>query len=50
MLETIVSSDEAKDALEHALLEDWEAIHNSLIKLCFESTPRRRNAVLKSKG
>jgi hypothetical protein len=49
-LEHIGSGDEAKDALENALIEAWEAIDDSIIESCLERMPRRRDAVLKAKG
>jgi transposase len=49
-LEQMGNGEDAKEALENALIKAWDAIDDSIIKSCLESMPRRRDAVLKAKG
>jgi hypothetical protein len=43
-------SDQAREALENALVEAWDALDASIIESCIKSIWRRRDAVLKAKG
>jgi hypothetical protein len=49
-LEQMGTSEEARGALEEALIEAWDALDDSIIEACIMSMCRRRDAVLKAKG
>jgi hypothetical protein len=43
-------SKQAREALENALVDAWEAIDTKIIEACIKSMCRKRDAVLKAKG
>ena len=49
-LETIGTGEDAKEALEKALVEAWEELDPDLFESCLESMERRRDAVIAAKG
>jgi hypothetical protein len=49
-LKSIGNTEQAREALENALVNTWEAINSSIIKSCLKSMYKRRDAVLKAKG
>ena len=49
-LKNLGSGEEAKKALEDALIEAWDAVDERIIKSCLESMCRRRDAVIAAKG
>ena len=44
------SGEEAKEALERALIEAWDLVDETIIEACLESLCRRRDAVIAAKG
>jgi hypothetical protein len=49
-LEGIGNTEQAREALENALVDAWEVIDSSIIKSYLKSIYKRRDAVLKAKG
>ncbi|RFU28819.1 hypothetical protein B7463_g7528, partial [Scytalidium lignicola] len=49
-LKDLGSGEEAKKALEDALIEAWELVDDRIILACLESMIRRRDAVIAAKG
>ena len=48
-LKNLGSGEEAKRALEEALIEAWDAVDDRIIESCLESMCRRRDAVIAAK-
>jgi hypothetical protein len=44
------TSDQARELLEKALIEAWDALEDRLFQSCLESMPRRVAAVIEAKG
>jgi hypothetical protein len=49
-LKDLGAAEEAKAALEQALIEAWDAIDDTIIEACLESMCRRRDAIIAAKG
>ena len=49
-LKNLGSGEEAKKALEEALIKAWDAVDKRIIESCLESICRRRDAVIAAKG
>jgi hypothetical protein len=49
-LKDLGAGEEAKEALERALIIAWDSIDDTIIKSCVESMCRRRDAVIAAKG
>jgi transposase len=49
-LKDLGTGEEAKEALERALIEAWDLIDETIIESCLESMCRRRDAVIAAKG
>ena len=49
-LKNLGSGEEAKKALEEALIEAWDAVDKRIIESCLESIYERRDTVITAKG
>jgi hypothetical protein len=49
-LKDLEAGEEAKEALERALIIAWDSIDHTIIESCMESMCRRRDAVIAAKG
>ena len=49
-LKDLRSGEEAKKALEEALIEAWDAVDERIIESCLESIYKRQDAVITAKG
>ena len=49
-LKELGAGEEAKEALERALIEAWDYINSTIIEACLESIYRRRDEVIIAKG
>jgi transposase len=49
-LKNLGTGEEAKGALEKALIKAWDCLDDIIIEACLESMYRRRDAVIKAKG
>ena len=49
-LEEMGNSEDAIGDLEHALIEAWEALDDSIIKSCFKSIKKRQDTIIAANG